>query len=89
MGHDGHCLQVVLFAERYDLKVPQDVLGDDARRLHRMDARLDRQAVSAANTSAIERWPINPFSCPAATRSAGLALRVVRMALLGSGNEDG
>jgi hypothetical protein len=34
----------VLFAERYGFKMRQDVIGDDARRFNRMNARLDRMA---------------------------------------------
>ena len=67
----------------------QDVLGDDARRFNRMYARLDRQArergkhfrdrVQAHESLVLPRGD-------AQQRRPGL--RVVRMALLGGGNEN-
>ena len=73
--HRVHGLKIVLFAEGHDLKMQQDILGDDARRFRPGWMRgWTGRRVSAANTSAIECWPMYPLSCPEATRSsAGLA----------------
>src|SRR5271157_5775211 len=74
--HRVQCLQIVLFAEGYDLKMRQDVLGDDACRFNRVYARLDRQAHKSL---------VLPRG-DAQQRRPGLG--VVRMALLGGGNEN-
>lgn len=87
--HRVHCLQIVLFAKRYDLEIRQDVLGDDARRFNRMYARLNRQArecgIHFRDRVLAHKSLVLPCS-DAQQRRPGL--RVVRMALLGSGNEN-
>src|SRR5271157_5811638 len=82
-------LQIILVAGGYDLKIRQDVLGDDARRFNRVYARLDRQArecgkhcrdrVQAHKSLVLRRGD-------AQQRRPGLG--VVRMALFRGGNEN-
>jgi len=87
--HRVQCLQIVLFAERFDLKMRQDVIGDDARRFNRMDARLDRQARECGKhfrDRVQAHKPLVPPGGDAQQRRPGL--RVVRMALLGGGNQN-
>ena len=87
--HRVQCLQIVLFAEGYDLKMRQDVLGDDARRFNRMYARLDRQARECGKHFRDRVQAHKSLVLPrgdAQQRRPGL--RVVRMALLGGGNEN-
>ena len=45
--HRVERLQIVLLAEGYDLKIRQDVLGDNARRFNRVDARMEHPRLSA------------------------------------------
>src|SRR5271166_3122517 len=87
--HRVQCLQIVLFAEGYDLKMRQDVLGDDARRFHRVYARLDRQARECGKHFCDRVQAHKSLVLPrgdAQQRRPGLG--VVRMALLGGGNEN-
>jgi hypothetical protein len=44
-----------LFADRYDLEMRQDVVGDDAHRFQRMDARLDGQTIQDNRLAYINR----------------------------------
>lgn len=67
----------------------QDVLGDDARRFNRMDARLDRQAGERGEHFRDRVLSHKSLILPrgdAQQRRPGL--RVVRMALLGGGDEN-
>jgi len=88
--HRVQCLQIILFAERYDLKMRQDVIGDDPRRFNRMYARLHRQARECGKhfrDRVRAHKSLVPPGGDAQQRRPGL--RVVRMALLGGGNENG
>ena len=67
----------------------QDILGDDARRFYRMDARLDRQASECGKYFRDRVLAHKSLVLPgghAQQRRPGLC--VVRIALLGGGNED-
>src|SRR5437667_734397 len=89
-SHGVQCLQVVLFAKGHDLKIRQNVVGDDVRRLNRMYARLDRQACECGIHFRARVQAHKSLVLPrgdAQQRTPGL--RVVRMALLGGGNEYG
>ncbi len=67
----------------------KDVVGYDASRFHRMYARLDRQAGEYGkhfrNRVPAHKSPVLP---PADTQQRRPGLSVLRMALLGGGNQD-
>jgi hypothetical protein len=88
-GHRVQCLQIILFGDRDDLKMRQDVLGDEARGFDRMNARLDRQA-SECSKQFRDRVLANKSLVlpPGDAQKRGFCLPVVRMALFGGRNEN-
>lgn len=87
--HHLQRLQVILFGEGHDLKMREDVLGDDTSRLDRMYARMDRQ-VRECGKDFRNRVPTDEAlvaSCGDAQQRRP-SLSVVWMALLGGSDED-
>src|SRR5208282_3546331 len=82
-------LLIVVFAKSDNLKMRQDVLGDNTRCFYRIDPRLYRQArqcgVDFRDRVRAHESPV--LSC-GNTQQRRPGLRVVGMALLGGGNKN-